>query len=117
MKLSEAMELGGARYPLVVEEFCSLDELGNIVGVCALGAACASCATDDRLKSIRGYESVPTILKECGIDVDLSQVVTHPMVRTTEWCDWELGETIIDLVDDRNWSLIRIINWLKGLGL
>lgn len=116
MLLSEAMEIGGKKYPFTSGVFFFWDhETNKIGGVCALGAVCAACHTEDQLKQAFTNSHVLEMITACGVDTDMWQGVDNPARQNA--FKKPLFEMIITLVDLDGWTLEQVITWLKGLGL
>lgn len=110
MKLSEAMEVARKKYVLIRNDWVKTDNEGHVIGACALGMVCLSCASPERI-TVCFMDGIKEILAECGVETDMSQLVDHP--ANSMYSPDTLAQIIVELVDYQRWDIDRIINWLK----
>jgi len=94
MQLSEAIRLGAMLAPQCFQQAKVIDEFGNVLATCALGAA-----------------------EQAGFDIDtLSEVEAAEGVRTAcpacEYWAWTLGGMVAHLNDDHVWTREAIADWV-----
>ena len=119
MKFSRLMRDGHTGLEQAFNGFFVFDTEGEIHCACAIGSAMIGAAGTTNLKDVLAYWKTRTsgnltaglVLNKLNIDRNMQ--VTNPVTGK----NGSLIRVIFDLNDMYRWEIIKIADWLKGIGL